>query len=55
MELDTGAAYTVITHQKIAQQENINCLEYSNLKLKSYSDELIPDFGQVAVLWPPGM
>ena len=52
MELDTGAAYTVITqitYQKIAQQKNINSLEYSDLKLKSYSGELIPVFGQVAV------
>ena len=52
MELDTGAAYTVITqmiYQKIAQQKNINSLEYSNLKLKSYSGELIPVFGLVAV------
>ena len=52
MELDTGAAYTVITqvtYQKIVQQENINSLEYSDLKLKSYSGEFIPVFGQVAV------
>ena len=52
MELDTGAAFTVITqmtYQKIAQQKHINCLEYSDLKLKSYSGELIPVFGQVAV------
>ena len=48
MELDTGAAYTVITqmtYQKIATQKNINSLEYSDLKLKSYSGELIPVFG----------
>ena len=52
MELDTGAAFTVITqmtYQKIAQQKHINCLEHSDLKLKSYSGELIPVFGQVAV------
>ena len=52
MELDTGAAYTVITqmtYQKIAQQKNISSSEYSDLKLKSYSGELIPVFGQVAV------
>ena len=38
MELDTGAAYTVITqstYQKIAQQKHIKSLEYSDLKLKT--------------------
>ena len=30
-------------------ETHINSLEYSDLKLKSYSGELIPVFGQVAV------
>ena len=39
MESDTGATFTVIhrTYQKVAQQKHVNCLEYSDLKLKSYS------------------
>ena len=53
MELDTGAAYSVITqktYQRIAQQKSVNSLEKSDLKLKSYSGELIPVFGQVPVV-----
>ena len=62
MELDTGTAYTVITqrtYQKIAQQKNINSLEYSDLKLKSYSAWRVhPSFWTGAnkgQLWPAGM
>ena len=50
MELDTGgAAVSVITqrtYQKIAQQNHIQPLQQSDLKLKSYSGETIPVLGQ---------
>ena len=45
MELDTGAAVSVITqrtYQKIVQQNHIQPLQQSDLKLKSYSGETIP-------------
>jgi hypothetical protein len=44
MELDTGAAYSVITqttYQRIAQQKSINSLEPSDLRLTSYSGDSI--------------
>ena len=47
MELDTGAAVSVITqntYQKIAQQGNIQPLQHSDLKLKSYSGETMQSF-----------
>ena len=53
MELDTGAAVSVITqrtYQKIAQQNHIQPLQHSDLKLKSYSGETIPVLGQVPVV-----
>ena len=53
MELDTGAAVSVTTqrtYQKIAQQNHIQPLQHSDLKLKSYSGETIPVLGQVPVV-----
>ena len=53
MELDTGATYSVVTqmtYQKIAQQSRVGDLEPSDLKLKSYSGELITVFGQLPVM-----
>ena len=53
MEVDTGAAYTVITqitYQKIAQLGGVRDLEPSDLKLKSYSGQLIKVFGQLPVV-----
>jgi len=53
IELDTGAAVSIITqntYQKIAQQSNIQPLQHSDLKLKSYSGETIPCLGQVSVV-----
>ena len=53
MELDTGAAVSVITqrtYQKIAQQNRIQPLQHSDLKLKSYSGETIPVLGCVPVV-----
>ena len=53
MELDTGAAYSVITlttYQRIAQQKSVNTLEPSNLKLRSYSGDTIQVYGQVPVV-----
>ena len=50
MELDTGAAVSVITqrtYQKIVQQNHIQPLQHSDLKLKSYSGETIPVLGSV--------
>lgn len=48
MEMDTGAAFSVITqttYQKIAQQNEIKDLEHSDLKLRSYTGETIQVFG----------
>ena len=56
MELDTGAAVSVITqrtYQKIAQQNRIQPLQHSDLKLKSYSGETIPVLGCVPVVVRP--
>lgn len=53
MEMDTGAAFSVITqttYQKIAQQNKMNDLEPSDLKLRSYTGETIQVFGQVPVV-----
>ena len=53
MELDTGAAYSVITqitYQKIAQLRGVCDLEPSDLKLKSYSGQLIKLLGQLPVV-----
>ena len=53
MELDTGAAYSVITqttYQRIAQQKSINSLEPSDLRLRSYSGDNIQVYGQVPVV-----
>ena len=53
MELDTGAAYSVITqttYQRIAQQKSIKTLQPTDLKLKSYSGDTIPVYGQVPVV-----
>ena len=55
MELDTGAAYsmmTQITYQMIAQLKGVCDLEPSDLKLKSYSGdrELIKVLGQLPVV-----
>ena len=50
MELDTGAAYSVITqktYQRIAQQKGASDLEPSDLKLRSYSGQLL---GQLPVV-----
>ena len=38
------------TYQKIAQQNHIQPLQHSDLKLKSYSGESIPVLGQVPVV-----
>lgn len=51
MELDTGAAYSVmtqITYQRIAQLKRVCDLEPSDLKLKSYSGERV--LGQLPVV-----
>ena len=53
MELDTGAAYSVITqitYQRIAQQKGVSDLEPSDLKLRSYSGQLIKVLGQLPVV-----
>ena len=53
MELDTGAAYSVmtqITSQRIAQLKGVCDLEPSDLKLKSYSGEQIKVLGQLPVV-----
>ena len=53
MELDTGAAYSVITqttYQEIAQLRGVCDLEPSDLKLKSYSGQLIKVLGQLPVV-----
>ena len=53
MELDTGAAVSVITQRtywKITEQNHIQPLQHSDLKLKSYSGETIPVLGQVPVV-----
>jgi len=53
MELDTGATVSIITqntYQKIAEQSNIQLLQQSDLKLKSYSGETLPILGQVSVV-----
>ena len=53
MEVDTGAAYSVITqitYQRIAQLGGVRGLEPSDLKLKSYSGQLIKVFGQLPVV-----
>jgi hypothetical protein len=53
MELDTGAAYSIITqitYQRIAQQKGVRDLEPSDLKLKSYSGQLIKVLGQLPVV-----
>ena len=53
MEVDTGAAYSVITqitYQRIAQLGGVHGLEPSDLKLKSYSGQLIKVFGQLPVV-----
>ena len=53
MEVDTGAAYSVITeitYQKIAQLKGVGDLEPSDLKLKSYSGQLIKVLGQLPVV-----
>ena len=51
MELDTGVSViTQKTYQKIAQQNHIQTLQHSDLKLKSYSGETIPVIGQVPVV-----
>ena len=44
MELDTGAAYSVITqitYQRIAQLKEVCDLAPSDRKLKSYSDQVL--------------
>ena len=53
MEVDTSAAYsviTLITYQRIAQLGGVRDLEPSDLKLKSYSGQLIKVFGQLPVV-----
>ena len=53
MELDTSAAYSVITqitYQRIAQQKGVSDLEPSDLKLRSYSGQLIKVLGQLPVV-----
>ena len=54
MDVDTGAAYSVITqiaYQRIAQLGGVRGLEPSDLKLKSYSGQLIKVFGQLSVVF----
>ena len=41
---------TQITHQRIAQLERVHDLEPSDLKLRSYSGQLIKVFGQLPVM-----
>ena len=53
MEVDIGAAYSVITqitYRRITQLGGVRSLEPSDLKLKSYSGQLIKVFGQLPVV-----